>query len=88
MEAFNFHTTRYVNAEVKIQIKTDVRPLPLDFKFNYYNAKHQLKATSWHFKDFTDAGDFYTFDIGYGSPGGKYWKQGANHERKITSTGH
>lgn len=73
LQGFNKSTTRYVNAEITIDILSKTRPLPLNFKFNFYNDIGQHKAYMEYFKEISDDRATFTFDTGYGSNKGNYW---------------
>lgn len=73
LKTFNKSTARYINAEIEVEILSETRPLPLDFKFNYYNDAGQHKAFVEFFKEINGAQKIYTFDAGYGSNKGNYW---------------
>ncbi len=73
LQAFNKSTTRYVNAQITIDILSKKRPLPLNFKFNFYNDIGQHKAYMEYFKEISDDRVTFTFDTGYGSNKGNYW---------------
>ncbi|CAA6803663.1 MAG: Stage V sporulation protein K [uncultured Aureispira sp.] len=73
LQAFNKSTTRYVNAQITIDILSKKRPLPLNFKFNFYNDIGQHKAYIEYFKEINDDKTTFTFDTGYGSNKGNYW---------------
>lgn len=73
IKTFNKSTTRYVNAEISIEILTKTRPMPLNFKFNFYNDVGQHKAYMEYFKEISDSRVTFTFDTGYGSNKGNYW---------------
>ncbi|BDS09480.1 AAA family ATPase [Aureispira anguillae] len=73
LKKFNKSTTRYVNAEITIDILSKTRPLPLNFKFNFYNDVGQHKAYMNYFKEIHDDITTFTFDTGYGSNKGNYW---------------
>lgn len=72
LKTFNKSTTRYVNAEVTIEILSKERPLPLNFKFNFYNDVGQHKAYMEYFKEISTE-ETFTFDTGYGTNKGNYW---------------
>lgn len=76
IKTFNQTTTRYVNAELNLEIISKTRPLPLNFKFNFYNDLGQHKAYMEYFKDLNNDRPTLTFDTGYGSNKGNYWFQG------------
>lgn len=76
IKTFNQTTTRYVNAELHLEIISKTRPLPLNFKFNFYNDLGQHKAYMEYFKDHQNDRPTLTFDTGYGSNKGNYWFQG------------
>lgn len=73
LKTFNKATARYINTEINLEIHTDTRPLPLDFKFNFYNDAGQHKAFVEFFKEITGTRNTFTFDTGYGSSKGNYW---------------
>jgi SpoVK/Ycf46/Vps4 family AAA+-type ATPase len=73
LQTFNKSTTRYVNAQITIDILSKKRPLPLNFKFNFYNDIGQHKAYMEYFKEIGDDRSTFTFDTGYGSNKGNYW---------------
>lgn len=73
LQAFNKSTTRYVNAQITVDILSKTRPLPLNFKFNFYNDIGQHKAYMEYFKEISDSRTTFTFDTGYGSNKGNYW---------------
>ena len=73
LKTFNKTTTRYINAELNLDIVSPNKPLPLDFKFNFYNDAGQHKAFMEYFKEYNDNRPVFTFDTGYGSSKGNYW---------------
>lgn len=73
---FNQATSRYVNAEINLEIISKTRPLPLNFKFNFYNDLGQHKAYMEYFKEIQKDRLTFAFDTGYGSNKGNYWFQG------------
>lgn len=73
LKTFNKSTARYINTEVNVEILTNTRPLPLDFKFNFYNDAGQHKAFVEYFKEISGSQNTFTFDTGYGSRKGNYW---------------
>jgi hypothetical protein len=73
LKTFNKATARYINTEIQIEVLSNTRPLPLDFKFNYYNDAGQHKAFVEFFKEINGPQTTYTFDTGYGSNKGNYW---------------
>jgi SpoVK/Ycf46/Vps4 family AAA+-type ATPase len=73
LQTFNKSTTRYVNAQITIDIFSKKRPLPLNFKFNFYNDIGQHKAYMEYFKEISEDKATITFDTGYGSNKGNYW---------------
>lgn len=73
LKTFNKSTTRYVNAEISLELLAKSKPLPLDFKFNFYNDAGQHKAYMEYFKEINDERKTITFDTGYGSNKGNYW---------------
>lgn len=73
LKTFNKSTTRYVNAEINIEVLSTTKPLPLNFKFNYYNDAGQHKAFVEYFKEIGDNRKTFSFDTGYGSNKGNYW---------------
>jgi SpoVK/Ycf46/Vps4 family AAA+-type ATPase len=73
LKTFNKANIRYINAEINIDILSTSNPLPLSFKFNYYNDVGQHKAYMEYFKEITDGAKKFTFDTGYGSNKGNYW---------------
>ncbi len=73
LKTFNKSTTRYVNAEVTVELISKTRPLPLNFKFNFYNDAGQHKAYMEYFKEIQHDRPTFTFDTGYGSNKGNYW---------------
>ncbi len=73
LSTFNKTTARYINAELNVEILTETRPMPLDFKFNFYNDAGQHKAFVEYFKEFNETRNTFSFDTGYGSSKGNYW---------------
>lgn len=73
IKTFNRSITRYVNVEVTLEILSKTRPLPLNFKFNFYNDAGQHKAYMEYFKEIKHDCPTFTFDRGYGCNKGDYW---------------
>ena len=76
LKTFNQATTRYVNVELNLELISKTRPLPLNFKFNFYNDLGQYKAYIEYFKAVQKERPTFTFDTGFGANEGKYWYQG------------
>ena len=73
LKTINKSNARYINAELTLDILSNTKPLPLNFKFNFYNDAGQHKAFMEYFKEINDGRKTFTFDTGYGSNKGNYW---------------
>lgn len=73
LKTFNKGTTRYINAEITVDVLRQDPLIPLQFKANCFNDIGQHKAYMEYFKEVTDERKELTFDVGYGSNKGDYW---------------